>query len=246
MTILIGLRCFCIWASRHRKIFRDSHLYLGMDANFHLIQGQHFRLLQQKAIYWKEEDCLIMSDLHLGKSHHFARGGVPLPRSVDSGNLLQLKSLFEVLKPASVLFLGDLFHSDVNAHVEEAARFLDKYPQIEKILVEGNHDVMDASWYKRLGLTVYEGVYQMGPFDFTHEPLEEDEVAERYTISGHIHPGVRLRGKARKSITLPCFYFGKRQAILPAFGNFTGLYPIKPVKGDKVYAIVNKSVVEVS
>ncbi|MCP4091343.1 MAG: ligase-associated DNA damage response endonuclease PdeM [Gammaproteobacteria bacterium] len=217
-----------------------------MDANFCLLKGQHLRLLYQKAVYWKEEDCLIISDLHLGKSHHFSKGGVPLPKSVDTGNLLQLQSLFDVLSPSTVLFLGDLFHSEANAHVEETADFLDRYSQMEKILVEGNHDIMDTSNYERLGLKIYRGAHQKGPFSFAHEPLENDEVAERYTISGHIHPGVRLKGRARKSMTLPCFYFGKRQAILPAFGNFTGLHPIKPIKGDKVYAIVNKSIVDVS
>jgi len=217
-----------------------------MDANFHLVEGQHFRLLYQKAIFWKEEDCLVVSDLHLGKSHHFTKGGVPLPKSVDTGNLLRLKSLLEVIRPSKLMFLGDLFHSDVNAHVNEVALFMDNYPNIEKILIEGNHDIMDDFWYKRLDLTVHKGQFKMGPFSFAHEPLEENDFTDCYSISGHLHPGVRLKGKARKSLTLPCFYFGARQAILPAFGNFTGLHPVRPVKGDKVYAVVDKKVVQVS
>jgi hypothetical protein len=44
---------------------------------------------------------------------------------------------------------------------------------------------------------------------------------------------------------LPCFYFGKRKGLLPAFGSFTGLAAIKPKEGERVYAVVSKSIVEI-
>ncbi|MEZ5008857.1 MAG: hypothetical protein R2753_11960 [Chitinophagales bacterium] len=33
----------------------------------HIIRNQSFFLLAQRAIFWEEEACLIISDLHLGK-----------------------------------------------------------------------------------------------------------------------------------------------------------------------------------
>jgi metallophosphoesterase superfamily enzyme len=82
-------------------------------------------------------------------------------------------------------------------------------------------------------------------FIFTHHPLES--IAEgQYNIAGHIHPGIHLRGKGRQELTLPCFYFGGRQGLLPAFGAFTGLARIYPKKGEQVFAIAEDSVIEMS
>ncbi|MDX1672145.1 MAG: hypothetical protein R3211_07370 [Balneolaceae bacterium] len=72
----------------------------------------------------------------------------------------------------------------------------------------------------------------------------EQDLAD-YLLSGHIHPAVKLRGKARQSMKLPCFYFGKQQGVLPAFGHFTGTHVIKPQPDDRVYAIVNQRVVPI-
>jgi hypothetical protein len=38
-------------------------------------------------------------------------------------------------------------------------------------------------------------------------------------------------------LTLPCFYFGASQAILPAFGRFTGKTALKHTKKDTVFGI---------
>jgi DNA ligase-associated metallophosphoesterase len=209
------------------------------------LKEQTFRLLHQRAVFWEEEDCLIISDLHLGKSRHFRKGGIPLPGASDAHNLCRLRSMLDVLHPSQLLLLGDFFHSVENNHVREVAGLLDSYPAITKRLVLGNHDIMDRTVYEELKLEIFDDSLQLGPFCFTHEPREnshEQPDDETYTISGHIHPGVHLKGKGKQRITLPCFYFGARQAILPAFGNFTGLYRITPNSGDRIYAITQKAV----
>jgi hypothetical protein len=45
---------------------------------------------------------------------------------------------------------------------------------------------------------------------------------------------------------LPCFYFRNNQAILPAFGSFTGMAKINPQKGESVFAITKDNVIDVS
>jgi metallophosphoesterase superfamily enzyme len=79
-----------------------------------------------------------------------------------------------------------------------------------------------------------------GPFLFSHDRVE----SELFNFHGHIHPGVRLRGKGRQSVVLPCFFFGKNYGVLPSFGDFTGLYKLVPRKSDKVYVIAEDSVIE--
>ena len=44
-------------------------------------------------------------------------------------------------------------------------------------------------------------------------------------------------------LRLPCFHFGEQVAVLPAFGAFTGMHPIEPGDGDRVYAIADDRVV---
>jgi uncharacterized protein len=44
---------------------------------------------------------------------------------------------------------------------------------------------------------------------------------------------------------LPCFYFSKKHAILPAFSRFTGLAKIKPGMADNVFVIVEDDVIKI-
>jgi metallophosphoesterase superfamily enzyme len=87
----------------------------------------------------------------------------------------------------------------------------------------------------------------MSPFLMRHHPLQPDELqtAEGYVLCGHIHPGVSLRGKGRQSLTLPCFAFGKRQAVLPSFGRFTGKVSMQHGQGDKIFGVLKDKVIEV-
>jgi hypothetical protein len=54
-----------------------------------------------------------------------------------------------------------------------------------------------------------------------------------------------MKGEGRLKETLPCFYFGIRFAILPAFGSFTGNYAIRPTPDDRVFVVAGDEVVEV-
>jgi len=37
-----------------------------------------------------------------------------------------------------------------------------------------------------------------------------------------------------------------RSAVLPAFGDFTGLADVEPVAGDKIFAVAEKGVIRVN
>ena len=97
----------------------------------------------------------------------------------------------------------------------------------------GNHDIIPLSRYDALGIATCEtGI--LGDLQLTHIPEEQPE---KFTVSGHIHPGVRLRGVGRQSISLPCFFISGKQMILPAFGSFTGKHVLRPGNEDRIYAI---------
>jgi uncharacterized protein len=52
-------------------------------------------------------------------------------------------------------------------------------------------------------------------------------------------------GRGRQQITLPCFAFGQKQAILPSFGKFTGRVAIRSIKTDKIFAVTKDKVLAI-
>ena len=208
-----------------------------------LHKGQHLFLLPEKAIFWKEEKTLLLSDLHLGKAGHFRKAGIPIPAKVHLHDLERLGGLIHKFAPKKVIFLGDLFHSELNNEWWEFLLWLEQFSEIRFILIKGNHDILAQEVYKANNLEVAEKELAISPFLLTHEPLTEENTKEGlYTISGHIHPAVSLHGAGLQQISLACFYFGLHYALLPAFGKFTGFCKIKPKLGEAVFGITENNV----
>ncbi len=206
--------------------------------------GEQFELFPQRAVFWPAEGILLLADLHLGKINHFRRSGIALPVKANDRNIELLIELIHATRPTRVICAGDLFHSHYNPEWEVFGEVVKHFSAISFELVLGNHDIMSDLQYLRKGIVLHEAL-QIRKFIFTHHPQEV--IAEGfYNIAGHIHPGVYLRGKGRQSVMLPCFYFGQRQGLLPAFGMFTGLARISPVRHDKVFAIVEDKIMEVN
>lgn len=204
------------------------------------IRGEKLFLLSEKAIYWAAKKILLIADLHLGKSTHFRKNGIAVPKQAEQKNWLLLHKLFKQYQPDRVCFLGDLFHSVHNNEWEVFGELIESYPNIGFELIQGNHDILPLEMYEKLGFQVYESLLQE-PFLFTHEPLKENEV--HYNLSGHIHPGVKLKGKGNQKHRVACFYFGKNAGLLPAFGSFTGLATIKVKKEDHVFIVTEEEVI---
>jgi metallophosphoesterase superfamily enzyme len=80
------------------------------------------------------------------------------------------------------------------------------------------------------------------PLVFDHHPRAS---SAGYVLSGHLHPGVALRGAGGQHARLPCFWFGAAVGVLPAFGEFTGLALVSPAPGDRLFAVAEEAVVPV-
>lgn len=207
----------------------------------HKFLKQTLCLLPEKALFWEEKKLLIIADLHLGKAGHFRKSGIPVSDLIHSKDVLNLEKLIQKYNPREVIFLGDLFHSDHNQGWEIFKRWLKSKAPLPFKLVLGNHDVLDVHNYSITNMEVVEEL-NIPPFSFTHIPEE----AELYNIAGHIHPAVRLKGKARQSIRVPCYFFGQQNAILPAFGNFTGTAKINIQKTDLVFVVAENKVIKIN
>ncbi len=197
-------------------------------------------LLPEKAVYWPKEKMLMLSDLHLGKAIHFRSNGIVIPEESGSKDFITLESIIKRIKPQKVCFLGDLFHSSYNKEWEKFESLINRFLEVEFILVLGNHDILDNAVYQKSKLTITRKLL-IEPFLLTHEP--DDGKSNHYNIAGHIHPGIQLRGKGKLRAKIPCYYFGKKNAILPAFGVLTGLHILKPKKSDTFYGIVGPDVI---
>lgn len=205
------------------------------------ILGQTLLLSSQKAIYWKENRSLLLSDVHLGKAGHFRKAGIPVPSKIHHDDLRRLNQLVERYCPEHVYLLGDLFHSELNSEWDDFQRWRTDLPHLQVSLVAGNHDIIPPAYYSGIKVAVCEQV-GLGPFTLTHRPVQ---LVEGYNLAGHTHPGIHLTGRSRQGIKLPCFYFGKFGGVLPAFGNFTGSVAIKPARHDRVFAVTPSSVLAI-
>lgn len=205
---------------------------------------EELEMLPEKALFWISKKILLVADLHLGKINHFRKAGIPVPTKANNRNWESILHLIETTKPKRVIFLGDLFHSHYNEEWEVLRQLIDNFPQVSFELVIGNHDILSDNQYSRNHLTLHRERLMEEPFVFSHHPMEEIKV-DWYNLAGHIHPGVLLQGKGKQAVTLPCFYFGEQQGILPAFGSFTGLARIQPKKEDRIFVIAENIVVKI-
>ncbi len=205
------------------------------------VSDEELHLLAHKAIWLPQRKIVLISDLHFGKINHFRKSGIPVPQKANEKNSETLIDILNLCKPEKTIFLGDLFHSHYNDEWEVAGQIIRHFSSCQFELVRGNHDIMSQRQYERHRIEVHEASLLIGNLLLTHEPMLEIPPGT-YNLAGHLHPGIRLVGKARQSMTLPCFYFRKHQGILPAFGSFTGLARITPKKEDRIFVIVENKV----
>uniref|UniRef100_UPI004048446C ligase-associated DNA damage response endonuclease PdeM n=1 Tax=Roseivirga sp. TaxID=1964215 RepID=UPI004048446C len=206
----------------------------------HEILGQRLLLLPEKAIYWKEKGLLIIADIHLGKAGHFRKSGIPVSDLIHSKDIYTIEKLINLFQPKEVVFLGDLFHSDHNQGWDIFKRWLKSKAPLQFRLILGNHDVLDAARYTISNLHICDHLIA-APFYFSHIPEESN----LYNLAGHIHPAIELNGKGKQRLVLPCFWFGEKQGLLPAFGHFTGFSKISLKKEDQVFVIGDDTVIKV-
>ncbi|MEZ4911275.1 MAG: ligase-associated DNA damage response endonuclease PdeM [Saprospiraceae bacterium] len=210
----------------------------------YIFAGEVFTLLGEKALWHKSAKILLVSDVHVDKVHHFRKNGIPLPFQSKNKSLESLTLLVEKYRPKILVFLGDLFHSSTNEGTASFLLWRQQLGDIETILVRGNHDLIDSKTLLQSDIKDVD-TYNIGNIVCSHLPLET-KTDDIYNICGHIHPAVRLTGKARQSITLPCFAFNKNTGILPAFGYFTGFHIIKNPQLFDIFCISNMDVIKVN
>jgi len=214
----------------------------------HTIFRNTFILSSDRCIFWQEQKTLILSDLHLGKTGHFRKSGIAIPQAIFKEDMQRLVTQLQLYKPEKVIVIGDMFHSHDNKEHELFIKWRKDFEKVSIQLVKGNHDILNDDWYAKAGIVLCNDnqgqenySLRIGNFIFTHDMNESSlptSDPELYCFSGHIHPGISIRGIGKQSLRFPCFYFGKQFAVLPAFSRFTGTHGIEPKRGEAVYALI--------
>lgn len=209
------------------------------------LMGQSAHLLPEGAVWLPQSGCLLVADVHLGKAVSFRRLGVPVPRGTTADTLDRLSALLARLEPAQLVFLGDLLHSrhvHASAVVDQVAAWRGAHSTVRMLLVRGNHDDRAGDPPPQWQIDVVDEPWPLGPLALCHHPRC---VPGAFVLAGHWHPCVSLTGRGRERLRLPCFWSRADMLLLPAFGAFTGMHPIEPAPGDRVYALTEEAVVAV-
>lgn len=204
--------------------------------------GERLLLSPLRAVYWPEKETLILSDLHVGKSAHFRKNGIPVPNLVSESDIARLEKLLEHYPSRQMIIVGDLIHAGMNSDSIHFQEWLKSHPEVRVSLIKGNHDRIKPEKLLAWGLheVIEEG--RVGSLLFTHDAPKN---LTQCTISGHLHPGVLLDMPFKKRLKLPCFIVTPTTLVLPAFSEFTGLDTSNHPEQARYYAIVGHEVLKI-
>lgn len=222
--------------------------------------GHRLGLLPDRAIWWgagRGGGAVIVADAHFCKPASFRALGVAVPESITGTDLARLDGLIERFNAARLIILGDFLHS---AHgrqpeaMDQIAAWRARRGTLRIDLVRGNHDLSAGDPPEDWRIECHAEPWLEGGLAFAHEPMR---VGDAFALCGHIHPGVVLspaataeKARARKTaggrVRAPCFWFTEHFAVLPAFGSFTGVAPVWPSAGHRIYAAGQGEVIEVT
>jgi len=205
------------------------------------ILHNHFYFTRHGVAYWEDQKALLIADVHLGKISHFRKYGSAVPQNAIQKNFDRLDEAVKEFQPQKIIFLGDLFHSAFNMEWNLFESWV-KSQSAKIILITGNHDIISPLCFEEIGVEVIPELH-IGIFRLTHHPEEREGT---FNICGHIHPGYRLSGMGKQHLKLKCFFQSQNQLILPAFGEFTGVYVMKPNENEKVYVCTSSKVIQVA
>jgi DNA ligase-associated metallophosphoesterase len=210
------------------------------------LQGQKLIFHPERAIFWQEKKALIVADPHFGKAQVLREHGIPVPKGTTAGDLERLSGLLDLFHAHRLIVLGDLTHGRVqNSQAFDGyfKQWRRRYKDVKISLVTGNHDRHSGRPPTHMQIDQMAAALLLTPFHFTHRPTSAGPL---YTMAGHLHPAVTLKGKGRQKEILACFWIGSCAAVLPAFGTFTGNHIIRAKPGDQIFVIADEGVYDVS
>ena len=214
--------------------------------------NQGFDLLADRAAYWRKARTLIIADAHFGKAAAFRSAGVPVPEATTQSNLDRLTRALQQTGATRLMILGDFLHARSGRApqtMDAIAAWRDQRNDLEITLVRGNHDRNAGDPPEQWRMRCVDEPFVEGGVRFVHDPATcaDDASPGRAlpAMGGHVHPCAILHDVDGSAMRVACFHVSPGLAVLPAFGAFTGMHPVRPRAGDRVFALGAGAVVEV-
>lgn len=208
------------------------------------VRGVPIELLADRAAWLPGSETLLVADLHLGKAQSFRRAGVPVPAGTTAAMFARLDRLIERRAPRALIVLGDLLHGPLSQQgraIDALAHWRARHAAVAIRMVRGNHDAVAGDPPPACGVEVLNAPYEHAGLVLCHEP---DQPVACFKVAGHLHPVLRMRGRIDR-LRVPCFWLRGDALILPAFGEFTGGWPVSAKAGEQVFAIAGSEVLGV-
>jgi DNA ligase-associated metallophosphoesterase len=206
------------------------------------VAGEALTLLPERAVYWERRKTLLLADPHFGKAATFRANRIPVPEGSLQADLTRLTLALERTNAETLVVLGDLLHTAKGRDretLDTVCGWREAHPDVQIVLVRGNHDRHAGDPPDEWHMTCVDAPYTILPFIFTHHPVEAQT---GYVLAGHIHPLAQIAGKGKQLVKLPCFWFGQRCGILPAFGSFIDGSAVQPAPQDRIFVIAGEAV----
>ncbi len=180
-----------------------------------------------KALFFKKQKLLVISDLQIGQESYLANSGIFVPQFQTNEMIINLKSLIKKTNAQTVLINGDFKHnfsSALNQEWREISRFILEIKELVKniVIVKGNHDNFLQNILNQHNIRLVNFAL-IDEYLFLHGDKNLDFDLKKYTtlIIGHEQPAIVLRQGFEK-FKIPCFLYGKtfdekQFILLPSF-----------------------------
>ena len=201
-------------------------------------------LLPGRAAFLPKTSTVVCSDIHLGKAATFRHAGMAIPEGSAQYDLQRLTGIVQTCGARRLLITGDLFHARSGCTqqvLDEFSAFCEQVRQSHDtriVLVLGNHEQSLGKKFRphEIGINRCEEEIIEPPFRFIHDHQSHfDAQPDSFTIAGHVHPTVTIKGTSGDRLTCRCFVTTGTTLTLPAFGSFTGGHKISPSDGTRVW-----------
>jgi uncharacterized protein len=212
------------------------------------IHGETLLLHPDRAVLWPRRRTVIVADTHFGKSGSLRRHGLAVAAGSDEQDRARLTNLMRGADAQRLVVLGDFVHAPL-ADTDYDALALQQWSEslrpatIE--VIAGNHDRGATHAWKN-SIRWLEGEKLDAPFRFIHDAQRTAaQTSDWFTLSGHVHPVIRLKGLRKINASVPAFWQWAHGIVLPSFGLFTGGHAIVRKEGERLYAIGSDRVVPI-
>ena len=208
------------------------------------INGVFLLLTPEKAVIQPKLNTMYVADTHFGKAGFYRDQGIAVPSSVTDSDYQKLDLLIEYHQISTIVFLGDLFHNYYNTEWEDFIHWRKTHSSVDMKLIEGNHDQLSEKLYQEASLKVFCEPHEFNGLVLAHY---KERITKNKSIGlcGHVHPGIKLSGKGRQTLSLPCYYLSNNIITLPSFGRFTGLGMVQPKPDERFFVVTENKVLEV-